>query len=132
MNGGVPMQTHFNFRLPRGYTDPSGTVHQEGIMRLATAIDEISSVQDPRVQANDAYLPVVLMSRVITRLGELPAIYPGVIENLFAADLAYLEDLYLLINNHQQVVLDVTCPQCSNQFGVKVSPLGVNDGNESG
>jgi hypothetical protein len=93
-------------------------------MRLATALDEIQSAGDPRVQINEAYLPVVLLSRVVTRLGDLPAVTPRVIEGLFAADLAYLEDLYQRLNSPEGVVLGVVCPQCSTQFQLQVAPLG--------
>lgn len=118
------MQTQFEFSLPRGYIDSSGQVHRTGIMRLATALDEIESTQHPRVQQNEAYLPVILLSRVVTRLGDLPAVDPGVIENLFAADLASLEDLYLRLNAHSRVTLGAVCPQCQAHFQVQVAPLG--------
>src|SRR5215207_280721 len=98
------------FSLPRGYQDATGQVHREGSMRPATALDEIESVQSPRVLANEAYLPVALLSRVITRLGSLPAITPAVIEQLLVADLAYLEDLYLRLNTYETVDIDATCP----------------------
>lgn len=118
------MKTEFTFTLPRGYIDPSGKVHRTGIMRLATAQDEIESLQDPRVQANEAYLPVILLSRVVIKIGPIRDIKPHMIEKLFAADLARLEDLYLRINSHEQVVLGAICPQCSAKFNVQVAPLG--------
>jgi len=91
-------QTEFEFTLPKGYLDGEGNLHRKGIMRLAKAVDEIVPLKDPRVQANPAYATVVILSRVITRLGALDAIGPHVIENLFAADLNYLYDLYQQIN----------------------------------
>lgn len=115
--------TEFEFSLPRGYLDPDGTRHVEGRMRLATARDEIESLQDPRVQANESYLPVVLLSRVIIALGDLPSIHPTIIEGLFASDLAYLEDLYERLNSPERVVLGAVCPHCSNQFQVQIAPL---------
>lgn len=118
------MQTQFEFTLPRGYIDSGEQVHRTGTMRLATALDEIESTQHPRVQQNEAFLPVILLSRVVTRLGNLPAVDPGVIENLFAADLASLEDLYLRLNAHTQVTLGAVCPQCQAHFQVQVAPLG--------
>ena len=120
----MDLQTDVGFTLPRGYIDASGHAHCEGRMRLATALDEIQSLGDPRVQTNEAYLPVVLLSRVVTRLGDLPAVTPRVIEGLFAADLAYLEDLYQRLNSSEGVVLGVVCPQCSTQFQLQVAPLG--------
>lgn len=92
------LQTEFEFTLPLGYVDADGDVHKEGVMRLATAADEILPLRDPRVQNNPAYLVVILLSRVITRLGTLSQITPQVIEGLFAADLAYLQDRYNTIN----------------------------------
>jgi hypothetical protein len=95
-------------------------------MRLATALDEIESIQDPRVQVNEAYLPVVLLSRVITRLGALESVTAQVVERLFASDLAYLEDLYMRLNSQENVVLSTVCPNCATRIEVQVSPLGVN------
>ncbi len=115
--------TEFAFTLPRGYVDASSQVHQEGRMRLATALDEIEAIQDPRVQANEAYLPVLLLSRVITQLGDLPAVTPQIIASLFVIDLAYLEDLYQRINSPEQVVIGAVCPHCSTQFQLQVAPL---------
>src|SRR5687767_10308415 len=92
------LQTEFPFRLPHGYVDAEGTVHREGVMRLATAYDEIAPMKDPRVRANPGYLVIILLSRVITRLGELDQVTPKVAEGLFAGDLAYLQDFYQRIN----------------------------------
>ena len=120
-------QTEFEFTLPRGYLDPSGQVHQDGHMRLATALDELQSIQDPRAQVNEAYLPILLLSRVVTHLGDLPSITPQVIEQLFAGDLAYLEDLYQRLNSPNKVVLGAICPNCNTQFQLQVAPLGESD-----
>jgi hypothetical protein len=94
-------QTEFEFTLPCGYLDDEGTLHREGIMRRATAADEILPLRDPRVQKNEAYLIVILLSRVITRLGSVATIHPKLIESLFATDLAFLQDLYNRINQLQ-------------------------------
>lgn len=94
----MTLQTEFSFRLPRGYVDEQGRLHREGTMRLATARDEIEPLRDPRVRENEAYLTVIVLSRVITRLGTLTTITPNVIEKLFAYDLAYLQDVYGIIN----------------------------------
>jgi len=120
----MSLQTEFEFTLPRGYLDASGRLHQDGCMRLATALDEIDALQDPRVLANEAYLPVILLSRVITRLGSITTVSPQVISELFASDLAYLEDLYQRLNCAKQVVLGAVCPQCSAHFMLRVAPLG--------
>lgn len=117
------MQTEWEFTLPLGCVDSAGQVQRHGIMRLATAMDEILAVGDPRVKANEAYLPVLLLSRVIMRLGDLPAITPQLVEGLFAADLAYLEDVYLRLNSPERWVVGAVCPHCSRQFLLQVAPL---------
>lgn len=119
----MTFETEFDFTLPRGYIDANGAVQRQGRIRLATARDEIQCWQDPRVQANDAYLPVLLLSRVIVRLGDLPAVSPQVVEGLFASDLAYLEDLYQRLNSPQAVFVGAACPKCGAQFALQVAPL---------
>ena len=94
----VSFQTEIEFELPKGYVDEAGTLHRRGTMRLATAADEILPLRDPRVQQNDAYLTVIVLARVITRLGSLSDIHTGVIEGLYASDLAYLQRLYERLN----------------------------------
>ena len=108
-------QTEHEFTLPMGYLDRDGTLHREGVMRLATAADEILPLKDPRVQKNPAYLAVILLSRVVTSLGGVDPVTPNVIEGLFAADLAHLQDLYNEINRIGDAV-PVTCPQCQHTF----------------
>lgn len=118
------LQTQFDFQLPKGYVDDNGTIHREGTMRMATALDEIAPLSDPRVRQNDAYLIIILLSRVVTRLGTLPKITPNIIEQLFAADIAYLQDLYRRINELDSARLTVTCPSCGEEFEVEVPLLG--------
>jgi hypothetical protein len=110
--------------LPVGYVDAAGAVHREGTMRLATAEDEIAPLRDPRVRANPAYLVVILLARVVTRLGELPDVNPRVIEGLFAADLAYLEARYRELNGDGDDRLTVTCPECDATFDVALERVG--------
>jgi len=117
-------QTEYEFTLPKGYVDENGSLHKKGVMRLATAADEILPLKDPRVQQNPAYLSVILFSRIITRLGDLQTINPKVIEGLFASDLAYLQDLYTQINGNGSNVIKTTCPKCEHEFEVEVLPLG--------
>lgn len=101
------LQTEFEFTLPKGYVDPSGTLHRAGSMRLATARDEIEPLRDQRVNGpDDPFLTVIVLSRVVTRLGSLSQVTPKEIENLFAADLAFLQDLYGIINFGTQAELD--------------------------
>ena len=120
----MPVQTEFEFTLPRGYVDSEGQVHKQGTMRLATAMDEIAPLRDPRVRVNEAYLTIILLSRVITKLGNLPSVTTRTIEKLFAADLAYLQDLYRRINEEGQHVIQVTCPACGHAFETEVVPRG--------
>jgi hypothetical protein len=91
-------QTEIDFELPKGYVDEAGTLHRAGVMRLATAADEILPLRDPRVQQNEAYLTVIVLARVIVRLGTLKDIHTGVIEGLYASDLAYLQRIYEKFN----------------------------------
>ena len=91
-------QTEIEFELPKGYVDEAGMLHRRGTMRLATAADEILPLRDPRVQQNEAYLAVIVLARVVTRLGSLTEVHTGVIENLYASDLAYLQRLYEKFN----------------------------------
>ena len=110
------LQTEFPFVLPHGYVDSEGSLHSEGIMRMATAGDEITPLKDRRVQNNPGYLVVILLSRVITKLGDLDAINPKIIEGLFAGDLAYLQDMYQRINHSGNNHISVTCPYCEETF----------------
>lgn len=118
------IQTEYEFTLPIGYQDEDGNLHREGTMRLATAADEISPFRDGRVQANPAYLIVILLSRVVTRLGSVTHINPKVIESLYAADLAYLQNLYNEINQVDQGHLTASCPQCRHAFEVERPAVG--------
>src|ERR1044071_2069987 len=116
-------QTEFEFVLPCGFLDDEGTLHREGVMRRATAADEILPLKDPRVVKNPAYLVVILLSRVVTRLGSLSQINPKVIENLYATDLAYLQNLYNEINRMDNGHMDMVCPQCQHEFHAEMSVL---------
>ena len=117
------MRTEFAFTLPRGYVDPAGAVHREGLMRLATARDEIEPLRDPEVRRNDAYLSVLLLSRVVTRLGEVGEVTPDVIEGLFAADFDHLQRLYERLNTDGESVGSVTCPACAHDFEVDLTDI---------
>ena len=117
-------QTEFAFTLPIGYVDEAGVPHRQGVMRLATAMDEIAPLRDLRVRSNQAYLAVVLLSRVVTRLGTLSAVTTNVIENLYVADLAYLQALYRRINEEGKTTLEVTCPECKAKIEVDLTEMG--------
>lgn len=118
------LQTEFSFTLPHGYVDSDGTLHREGVMRMATAMDEIAPLKDRRVLNNSGYLVVILLSRVITSLGTLDQINPGIIEGLFAGDLAYLQDMYQRVNHSGSNRLSVTCPHCEKEFEVELDMAG--------
>lgn len=115
------LQTEYAFVLPRGLLGDDGTVHRDGVMRLATARDEILPLRDPRVRENEAYLSIVLLARVIERIGAVTDVHAGVVERLFAADLAFLQDLYRRINQEGHTLAAVTCPACNHDFQVDVA-----------
>lgn len=116
--------TEVEFELPKGYVDAEGNLHRDGVMRLATAADEIYPLKDPRVQNWPAYLIVILLSRVVTKLGGVPDINPGVIEGLFSEDLAYLQDLYNRINGLTPTTITTECPHCGRRHEAEVPLLG--------
>lgn len=120
----MALQTEFDFVLPKGYLDDSGTLHREGKMRMATALDEITPLRDPRVRNNEAYLVVILLAQVITRLGTLPRVTPTMVEKFFAADIAYLQDFYRRINEAELPRVEALCPNCGHEFEVEVPLLG--------
>jgi hypothetical protein len=115
------LRTEFSFMLPRGYVDESGIVHRSGVMRLATARDELVPLRDDRVRENPPYLSVVLLARVITRLGTIDDIHAGIVEDLFASDLAFLQDLYKRVNAEGHTRAAVTCPSCRHDFDIDVA-----------
>jgi hypothetical protein len=115
------LRTEFAFELPVGYLDDDGRVHREGTMRRARGRDEIAPLRDPRVRDNEAYLTVLLLARTITRLGGLSTVNPGVVEGLFAADLAFLQDLYRRVNGDGHTLAAVACPACHHGFTVDVA-----------
>jgi hypothetical protein len=117
-------QTEYPFTLPCGFLDPEGGLHRDGIMRRATAADEILPLKDPRVVKNPAYLVVILLSRVVVRLGGVSPITPQTIEGLFATDLAYLQELYNQINQLAPQQLPAVCPQCQYTFELEAAAVG--------
>jgi hypothetical protein len=121
------LQTEFDFTLPRGYVDARGNLHRQGTMRLATALDEIEPLQDARVRANEAYLSILVLSRVVTRLGDLRPVDVSVIEGLFSADLAYLQHLYVQINGAGTSLLETQCPGCGLRFALDLAGGGGDD-----
>ncbi len=116
----MSFQTEYKFTLPKGYIDPDGILHRDGSMRLATAADEIIPLKDPRVQQNPSYLTIILLARVITRLGDLPIVDTKVVEKLFTADLAFLQSFYQEINGASPPEISCVCPQCGRQFRAPV------------
>lgn len=121
------LQTTFDFVLPRGYVDERGMLHREGTMRMATARDELMPLMDPKVRQHEAFLSLVLLARVVTRLGNLPVVDDQVIGGLWATDLAFLQDLYRRINSEGHTLVEVSCPLCSGEFTFDVSGGGLGE-----
>jgi hypothetical protein len=117
------LRTQYAFTLPRGYVDASGAVHREGVMRLATARDELEPLRDPAVRENEAYLTVLLLARVILRIGDQTIITPELVEGLYAADFDHLQRLYERINSDSEAVGQVDCPSCGIAFEVDLSQI---------
>jgi hypothetical protein len=108
-------KTEFEFTLPNGLIGDDGALHRRGVMRLAMARDELEPLGDPRVKANEAYLGVLLLSRVLVRLGSVAPVTTDWVERLFAADFAFLQDLYVRINDPSSIV-ETECPKCGERF----------------
>lgn len=124
----MSFRTEYEFELPRGYVDENGTPHKRGIMRLATVADEILPMRDQRVQSNPGYLSIILLARVITKLGDLRAIDTKVIERMFTADLAFLQNFYRQINEVEKLSVRTACPKCDHEFEVDISFLSETEG----
>ena len=120
----MTLQTEFEFSLPRGYVDGEGNLHKQGRMRMATAMDEIAPLRDLRVKGNQAYLAVILLARVITKLGSLPEVNTGMIEKMFSADFSYLQDFYRRINENGTAKVSTACPECNHEFEVDLGNPG--------
>lgn len=120
------LQTEFPFTLPRGYVDKDGSLHRDGVMRLATARDEMKAASDPRVARNQSYLVVILLAQVVTKLGSLSSITTGDIEGLFASDLRFLEALYEQVNG-EDVAIGVKCPSCGHRFDVDITEYATGE-----
>ncbi|MGZ4134572.1 MAG: phage tail assembly protein [Tumebacillaceae bacterium] len=123
----MAFKTEYEFELPRGYVDEEGTLHKRGVMRLATAADEILPMRDQRVQQNPSYLTIILLARVVTRLGDLRAIDTRTIERLFTADLAFLQNLYRQINEMDNTMVKVHCPKCESDVEVDMAFLHLKE-----
>lgn len=124
------LQTEYEFTLPKGYVDPDGNLHRQGVMRLATSMDEITPLRDSRVKTNEAYLSIIILARVISQLGTLAEVNTGVIERMYTADLAYLQEFYNRINEGGDTLGKVACPSCHTEFEVQpgeelLAPVGV-------
>jgi hypothetical protein len=115
------LQTEFSFTLPCGYVDTQGNLHREGVMRRATALDEVELLDHPRVRTNEAYLSILLLARVVTRLGSIAPVTPALIGALFATDFIYLQDLYLRVNSVEPNLVETRCPTCGTHFMLDVN-----------
>lgn len=114
-------QTEYQFLLPKGFVDGNGTLHKKGVMRLANAADEIIPLRDPMVQQNPAYLTIAILARVITSLGTLESVTKQTVEQMFTADLAYLQDFYERINGAEAPSYNVVCPHCGESVEISVN-----------
>lgn len=123
----MTFETEYAFTLPKGFKDISGNVHREGIMRLANAGDEIFPLSDERVRKNKGYLTIILLARVITKLGNLPTVDTGIIEKLYTVDLAYLQDLYRRINSMEMPVYNGVCPHCNKGIEIPVNFMNAGE-----
>ncbi len=117
------LQTEYEFTLPKGFVDFQGNLQRDGVMRLATAMDEITPMRDPRVRNNDAYLSIIILSRVITRLGDMKDVNTGTMEGMFTSDLSYLQEFYRSINEGGSSIGRVACPSCKSEFEVEPGEL---------
>ncbi|MGH8001657.1 MAG: phage tail assembly protein [Brasilonema sp.] len=116
--------TEFAFTLPRGLIDAQNRVHRHGVMRLATAKDEILVQKEPKVQENPAYGVLVMLSRVITRLGSFNQVNSDLLEELILPDISYLRELYNRINQQGNALIPTQCPHCNTEFSVKLKLAG--------
>ena len=115
------METVYEFTLPKGYMDSAGELHRRGKMRLATAGDEISATRDPRVLSNPSYLTIVILGKVVTELEGVQMVSANIIEKLFTADLAFLQDMYQRINDIEPPMMECVCPECGEIFQVPLN-----------
>lgn len=115
------METVYDFTLPKGYLDSAGILHRKGKMRLATAGDEISATRDPRVLSNPSYLTIVILGKVVTELEGVEMVTANLIERLFTADLAFLQDMYQRINDIEPPMMETVCPECGKVYQVPLN-----------
>lgn len=118
------LRTEFDFTLPRGLIDSQNRVHRHGVMRLATAKDEIFVQKQRKVQDNPAYAVLVMLSQVITRLGSLNSVSPDLLEELVILDIAYLREFYNQVNQQGNAYIPAHCPNCNTQFKVEIELAG--------
>ncbi|MCH5281434.1 MAG: phage tail assembly protein [Lachnospiraceae bacterium] len=123
----MEFQTEYFFTLPKGFVDRDGNVHRDGIMRMANARDEILPLCDPRVKQNPSYMAVILLSRVVTCLGNIAEIDTKIIEGLYTIDMVYLLSLYQKINTMVKPVYKGICPHCGEALEIPIDLVDVSD-----
>ena len=115
------LQTEYEFTLPCGFVDDDGTLHRDGVMRLATALDEVDAAQDARVRANEAYQSILLLARVVTRIGAVSPVETHVIERLVSADFVFLQELFVRVNGVPDEIVETECPSCGTRFPIDLA-----------
>ena len=115
------LQTEFEFTLPCGLVDDEGSLHRDGMMRLSTALDEMEAMRDPRVRANDAYLSILLLSRVLIRVGDIEPVDTSTVERLFSADFVYLQEMFVRLNDVGSNIVETECPTCGSHFEIDLA-----------
>jgi hypothetical protein len=117
------VRTEVPFTLPVGLLDGRGVVHRDGLMRLATARDELEPLRDAVVRGHAAYLSVLLLARTVTRIGTITEVTPELLESMYAADFDHLQRVYERINAAGDAVGVVDCPHCGRDFEIDLAAL---------
>jgi hypothetical protein len=118
------LQTEFEFTLPRGYVDEDGTLHRAGVMRLATAMDEVDAMREARTRGDDGYVGIALLGRVLLRLGAIAPVDARTVERLFSGDFVFLQELYVRVNDAGGSVVETQCPACATRFALDLAHAG--------
>ena len=111
------------FTLPLGYMDGEGMLIRHGKMRPSTAYDELVVQDHEKNQFNKRYRDILILSQVITELGDIKLITPELIEEFFEMDFIYLQMLYKELNSSAEKKAEVRCPACGNIDEIEMADL---------